>query len=55
MSPVSRYRCKAQKNVDSDISSARTNYEVARCCEVLVDNDVNIWRAKEELSVRVMV
>ena len=30
---------------------ARTNYEVARCCEVLVDNDVNVWRAKEELSV----
>ena len=40
---------------DQDKNTARTNYKVARCCEVLTDNDVNVWRAKEELSVRVMV
>ena len=30
-----------RRSLDPTVSTfARTNYEVARCCEVLVDNDV---------------
>ena len=48
-------KARPQPQLSPRTLGARTNYEVVRCCKVLIDNDVNVWRAKEELSVRVMV